>query len=66
MMAMTNGFAQANSGSNGPHHVRYQSQLSQNQNKLDMQNRMNMTIQHNNREGFNGLGQHGPPQYKHH
>lgn len=30
-----------------------------------MQNRMNMTIQHN-REGFSGLGQHGPPQYKHH
>lgn len=51
-----------NSGT-GANHVRYQSQLSQQQNnKLEMQNRMNMTIQHN-REGYSGLGQHGPPQY---
>ena len=44
MMAMTHGFSSVNSGSSGAHHIRYQSQLQQNQNKLDMQNRMNMTI----------------------
>ena len=43
LMGMSNGFGSVNSGQGGAHHVRYQSQLQQ-QNKMDMQARMNMTI----------------------